>query len=234
MKYIVSNSLSAVDNMLLDSFLTLCTNDSYFRLYRWEKATLSLGVKNSLDELNLDSVKKYGIDVVYRESGGGIIYHNSDVCFSFIGNLDLKPKENYNYVKRIIETILKKLGANITITNEKNLSSFICFNGSSKYEISVDNKKVVGIAQKIIKSRYLIQGSIQLKESNLSSFVQEDITQFGLESFEYKKIEEMFLKYLNNLVFMEEIKEDEIIKNSSYKEFKKKNLNRFYVKDLDE
>ena len=79
--------------MLLDSYLTQKCTDEYFRIYQWIKPTLSLGATNNINEINLKYLQENNINVVYRETGGGIVFHNKDLCFSFITNAKLNQKK---------------------------------------------------------------------------------------------------------------------------------------------
>lgn len=240
MNYIYSEKLSALDNMLVDSYLTTRCTDEYFRLYKWAKPTLSLGAANKMNEINLKYIRKNNIDVVYRETGGGIVFHNDDLCFSFITNAKisvLKPKENYYIVKEIIEKILQNLGQLITKTNDINIKSPICFNGSNNHEISIDNKKVVGIAQKFVKNRYLIQGSIQLKTMTIEHLISDNhkkIVQYGLNNIEFNTLKDKIYRSFNKKFNLVEIEDNDILNQKECLEFKKENKGKFTMAVLSE
>jgi len=219
--------------MVLDSYLTQNSKDEYFRLYQWSQPTLSLGITNKISELNLDSIRKKNISVIYRETGGGVVFHDGDLCFSFINNMHVKPKENYNFIKKTLEKILFELGNNITKTYDINIKSSVCFHGSNTHEISIDNQKRVGIAQKVIKKRYLIQGSIQLKTCSLEDILSNNkkIVQYGLNDIKFESLKEKIYNtfaILHNLV---DIIDSDILRKQDYIEFKQKNKHRFYKED---
>lgn len=237
MNYINSNKLLALDNMILDSYLTQQCKDEYFRIYQWVNPTLSLGVTNNINEINSDYIHDNNIDIVRRETGGGIVFHNEDLCFSLITNAHLRPKENYYLVKNIIEKTLCELGKVITITNNINTKSSICFNGSNNHEISIDNKKVIGIAQKLVKNRYLIQGSIQLKSITIEHLICDSdsdsdrkVVQHGLNDIEFNIIKEKIYENYAKIFTLVEIQDNDILSRREYIEFKQKNKHRFVRK----
>ena len=225
--------------MLLDSYLTQQCTDEYFRMYQWVNPTLSLGITNNINEINLNYINDNNIDIVRRETGGGVVFHNEDLCFSLITNAHLRPKENYYLVKNIIEKTLCELGKVITITNDINTKSSICFNGSNNHEISIDNKKVIGIAQKLVKNRYLIQGSIQLKsitiehlvcDSDSDSDSDRKVVQHGLNDIEFNIIKEKIYENYAKIFSLIKIRDNDILNQQKYLEFKHKNKHRFIGK----
>ena len=221
MNYIYSDTLTALDNMVLDSYLIQKDTEEYFRLYRWINPTLSLGLTNNKSELNLKYIKEHNIDKIHRETGGGIVFHNEDLCFSFINNIILKPKENYLFIKNILEKSLLELGENITYTHNINMKSSICFNGSNSHEISIDNKKKIGIAQKVLKKRYLIQGSIQIKTTSLRYLLNDNgraVVQYGLNNIDIDTVKEKIYSNFAKIHQLRDIEDENIIREQILKE----------------
>jgi len=230
LKYIYSNTLSALDNMMFDSYLVQQCTDEYFRMYQWVNPTLSLGITNRINEINLNFVNKHKIDIIRRETGGGIVFHNNDLCFSLITNYKLKPKENYYLVKIAIEKALIELGQVVTKTNDINTKPALCFNGSNKHEISVNNKKVVGIAQKLVKNRYLIQGSIQLKTIIVENIIYDSdkrVVQYGLDDVKLQIVKDNLYKNFAKMFQLKKIGYNNILTKKEYVKFKQENKNRF-------
>ena len=231
MTYIYSDKLSALDNMLFDSYLVQQCKDEYLRIYQWSNPAVSLGITNKINEINLSYTNKHNIDIVRRETGGGIVYHNQDLCFSFITNANLKPKENYHLIKDAIEKILHKLGEFITKTNNINTKSLLCFNGSSNHEISIDNKKVIGIAQKLVKNRYLMQGSIQLKSIKVEHLIcdsDQEVIQYGLDNIKLSTIKDSLYNDFAKMYDLIKMEDNDILNTKEYINFKRENENRFY------
>lgn len=215
---------------MLDSYLTQQCTDEYFRMYQWLNPTLSLGVTSNINEINLNYVTDNNINIVRRETGGGIVFHNEDLCFSFITSLNLKPKENYYLVKNIIEETLHELGKVVTATNNINTKSSICFCGSNNHEISIDSKKVIGIAQKVVKHRYLIQGSIQLKSvviNHLISDSNKKVVQYGLNGIAFNIIKDKMYDNFAKIFNLVKVRDNVILNSQEYLEFKQKNKHKF-------
>ncbi|MBD3387911.1 MAG: lipoate--protein ligase family protein [Candidatus Altiarchaeales archaeon] len=64
------------------------------RFYGWEPATVSIGYFQSLrEEVDLDSCFEEGVDVVRRITGGGAVYHDTELTYSFISPEDTVPKD---------------------------------------------------------------------------------------------------------------------------------------------
>ena len=220
-----------MDNMLLDSYLVQKSNENYLRIYRWKNPTLSLGLTNNVSELNLEYIRNSNIDIVRRETGGGVVFHNQDLCFSLITNSSLKPKENYLAIKNIIEKIFFDLGKIVTETKDKNIKSTVCFEGSNSHEISIEGNKIVGMAQKKIDKRYLLQGSIQLKSVQLSELLidNREIVQYGLDSnLNFNEIKEIIYNNFATIRELRDVSVDKIINSAEYLAFRKENINKFY------
>lgn len=223
MKYLFSNDLSAIDNMILDSYLTYKFQENFFRIYTWMKPTLSLGLTNTATDINM--LKLYdNYDLVRRETGGGIVLHDQDICFTLVRNIQVSPSGNYNEIKNHLEQFCLNLKLNVTKTLSNTQRSKLCFEGSNQHEIAIDNKKVIGIAQKKIRNRYLIQGTIQTKRSILNSSVQ----QFGLEKYKLQYILVELDKYLDKIYSFNKINKEDLL-NINYEKYKQKNIDRFSV-----
>jgi len=217
--------------MILDSYLAQQCTDEYFRMYQWINPTVSLGATNNSNEINLSYTNKHNIDIIRRETGGGIVFHNDDLCFSFITNYKLKPKENYYLVKATIEKTLIELGQVITTTNDINTKSAVCFNGSNKHEISINDNKVVGMAQKLVKNRYLIQGSIQLKTITIEHLVYDSdkkVVQHGLDNIELSVIKDNMYDNFAKMCQLKKLEDNDILNTEEYINFKRENENRFH------
>lgn len=233
MYYLHSEHLSAIDNMLIDSYL-VSSDKEYFRTYTWINPTISLGVSNSYSELNLDYIQSKKIDVIKRETGGGILYHDHDLCFSIINHSHLKPKENYLNIKTVIEQIFSNINLPVTKTTDTNLKSSVCFSGSNEHEISISETKVVGIAQKKIGNKYLIQGSIQFATHDITNMITDSngCIQHGIgKEYNINTIKDVLyyeFARINDLSHLNIIK---VINSLEYLVFKEKNASKFY-KDI--
>jgi lipoate-protein ligase A len=148
---------------------------STLRIYGWEKPCISLGYSQDPDkELNRANCEKYGIEIVKRPTGGGIVFHNEhEVTYSFICDKDepILPKglvESYVFISNIVIEALKKVGVSADISDTRhNEQARLCFSFPASYEITLEGIKIVGSAQKRGKKALLQQGSIFVKNSGL-------------------------------------------------------------------
>ena len=75
----------AMDEVLLKSVTKSETETPALRLYGWTPPAVSIGYFQSMDqEVNVQSCKKNGVDLVRRITGGGAVLHDSELTYSFI------------------------------------------------------------------------------------------------------------------------------------------------------
>ncbi len=151
----------AIDEALLTSKLPV------LRFYRWKPAGLSLGYFQDINKIDVEQCKKLGIDVVRRLTGGDAVLHDKELTYSFIIGEELMPKGVIDSYKVISKGILNAFGciglkAKMNDEIDKNKKSDICFNNPSWYELTINNKKVVGSAQKRVNGKILQHGAILL------------------------------------------------------------------------
>jgi lipoyl(octanoyl) transferase len=149
----------AIDEALLDSKL------SVLRFYQWKPAALSLGYFQKTSDINVDYCKKNKIEIVRRLTGGNAVLHDQELTYSFIIDEKEMPSsviESYKVISKAILKALKNLGVDARMNEniESKEKSAVCFNDPSWYEIIVNNKKIVGSAQKRLNGKLLQHGSI--------------------------------------------------------------------------
>ena len=155
---------SASTNMAIDEAL-LTSNEPVIRFYRWNPPALSLGYFQNIKDINIPYCKSQNIDIVRRITGGKTVLHDKELTYSIIIDETLMPKsiiDSYKLISKGILSALKQLNLNPemneTVTSKQ--SSAICFNEPSYYEITVNNKKIVGSAQTRKNKKLLQHGSI--------------------------------------------------------------------------
>lgn len=165
---------NAAFNMALDEALleTVSKGESLpiLRFYGWNPPAISLGyfqkIENSIDS---EFCKANGIDIVRRITGGRTVLHNHELTYSII------IPESSEFVKGSITEAYKKISIGLLeglklcninaefspgIAHQSSTSA--CFEASSKYEIVIDGKKLVGSAQTRKKGVVLQHGSIMI------------------------------------------------------------------------
>ena len=137
------------------------------RVYGWHPHTISLGWNQRAEDINADSARRDGIDIVRRPTGGRAILHSEELTYSVVMASHAKNiLATYNEISRALVLGLKRLGADVSLEKSQphfpslyqSSSSAICFSSSARYEIQINGKKLVGSAQR----RYTGQDSEEL------------------------------------------------------------------------
>jgi len=94
-------------NMALDEAILKAVikekSPNTIRFFKWDPSTVTIGRNQSLsDEVDFDTAKKLGFDVVRRITGGGAVFHDKyrEITYSFV--CPIKFLENLN-AYRVIE-----------------------------------------------------------------------------------------------------------------------------------
>ncbi|MFN3410642.1 MAG: biotin/lipoate A/B protein ligase family protein [Exilispira sp.] len=139
------------------------------RFYRWNPATLSLGYFQKFEkEINYEFCQNNNIGIVRRITGGRAVLHDDEITYSIS-----IPSNNILFEKNLIDSyklISEALFEGLLLLglkpefNYKKLpaehSSAACFDSPSLYEITINNKKIIGSAQKRFQNSFLQHGSI--------------------------------------------------------------------------
>lgn len=158
-----------------------------FRLYGWVPPALSLGHLQSFErDVDAESCKNLGIDVVRRPTGGRAVLHDNEVTYSLIiSEKDpVLPRNLHDSFYLATEGIVKGLailGIEAEIQGSQwagglseagkresqrsrkpnhGAQSGACFDSPSWYEVVSGSKKLVGSAQARLKGVFLQHGSI--------------------------------------------------------------------------
>ena len=183
-------------NMAIDEAIMIAHREGLvpptIRFYQWSPPAVSLGYFQDLKkEIDVDSCRNLGIDIVRRPTGGKAVLHDKELTYSFT------IRENHPLVNNsILETYKKISGgiikglfylgvtADLVPLREKSriyhsdLKS-ICFSVPSQYEVQVEGKKIVGSAQVRKREIVLQHGSllIELEKEKLFSVFNFPSTQ---------------------------------------------------------
>jgi lipoyl(octanoyl) transferase len=181
-RLILSGKLTAQENMAVDEALLKHfkpeTSMPVFRLYEWEPAAISLGrFQDANTVIDLSQCQKNQTTVVRRMTGGGAIFHTSELTYSLIcsekdlpGTLTIK--ESYRTLTRFLIMTYADLSlkadyaCNLLLKKQKykiGEKTPVCFAGWEPYDIIIRGKKIGGNAQFRKKNIVLQHGSIPLK-----------------------------------------------------------------------
>jgi lipoate-protein ligase A len=142
-RLLTTGSSDAYSNMSIDESIMIhvAQNSSppTIRLYGWQPPAVSIGYFQGLEEeIDLPKCKEMGVDYVRRITGGGAVFHESEVTYSLtIHEMNsLIPKNVLESYKVICSGIIEGL-KNLDIEAE-----FVPLN-----DILVNGKKISGSAQ---------------------------------------------------------------------------------------
>ncbi len=142
--------------------------------YRWERPCLTYGtfMDPSL-YLHVDGVEEKGLHMARRPTGGGIIFHLTDLAFSLLipshyPGFSFNTLENYRWVnERVREIIGRLMGKQIDLLSIgsgslSKESRMFCMASPVQYDLMVEGKKVGGAAQRRKKHGFLHQATLSL------------------------------------------------------------------------
>lgn len=165
---------SASYNMALDEAIATLVRKKdlppVLRLYGWDRPSLSLGYFQSSLDIDIDYCEAEDIPIVRRPTGGRAILHGDELTYSFSactyqGPFSKGLLDSYKKISAAFHLAFRKIG----ICTERKLKrekgsvlagSPLCFQSSSYGEILINNRKIVGSAQKRWCDGLLQQGSI--------------------------------------------------------------------------
>jgi len=140
------------------------------RMYGWDRASVTLGCFQKTSDIDIEYCKFHGIPIVRRPTGGRAILHGDELTYSFSAKTDRGPfshglLDSYKKISTAFSIAFRKIGLKAEPKNEREKGrvlskSPLCFQSSSYGEILIENKKLVGSAQKRWDNGLLQQGSI--------------------------------------------------------------------------
>ncbi len=110
--------LMALDESLLDS--VIAGGAPVVRFYTWQPATLSLGVNQSLREIDPDECARRGFGLVRRLTGGRAVLHQHELTYSVIAR-ENDPRvsggviESYRKISAALVDGLRSLGVDVSL-----------------------------------------------------------------------------------------------------------------------
>ncbi|MBW3655613.1 MAG: octanoyltransferase, partial [Gemmatimonadetes bacterium] len=141
------------------------------RFYRWNPACLSLGRNQPSDGYDRDEIRRRGIDVVRRPTGGRAVLHHRELTYSVIvrdGVLG-SPRQAYAAINRALVTGLRRLGVDARLQPAGQGRAPIpslapCFEQPVEGEVTAAGGKLVGSAQRRERGIVLQHGSLPIDD----------------------------------------------------------------------
>jgi lipoate-protein ligase A len=231
-KFIFTGANDAFFNMALEEaiFLSCQSGGSLptLRLYLWNPPGVSIGYFQSLEKtVDLNKCRENNIDVVRRITGGRTVLHDNEITYSVCASVkehaELGKSINETYQKisfALLESLkILKIPAEWVkpereriVSTENSYLSKPCFMSNSRFEITVEGKKLIGSAQRRFQDSFIQHGSIPLGNGkfNLADLLSSDsrVSQNRKKRVVKKKLEEKstsLAKILKREVEFEEV-----------------------------
>jgi len=161
-------------NMAVDEALALGCDGGWssptLRVYRWALPTVSLGVNQSIEgEVNLTACRERRIPVVRRPTGGRALLHHRELTYSLAIPILCGSRsvlDDYRWISQCLLLALRRLGVEATLSRGDHLkgeAGGLCFLSSTRYEVTVNGRKLIGSAQRRLNGALLQHGSLLIE-----------------------------------------------------------------------
>jgi lipoate-protein ligase A len=176
---IESGSLSPEAIMAKDAALLAQldpTGPSLLHLYEWNVPCLTYGYfTDPAQDLNLEALERCELQKARRPTGGGIIFHLSDLAFSVLlpashPRFSVNTLDNYAFINQKVAEVVASFTLQSvkpqlyhqesTCLNQKCWA--FCMAKPTQYDLMLKGKKVGGAAQRRTKQGLLHQASLSL------------------------------------------------------------------------
>lgn len=172
-KVIDTGASDAAKNMAIDYALLQelpSMGVPILHLYEWARPSATHGYFiNPYQHLKEGAVRKHGLQLAKRPTGGGVLFHLTDFAFSILipsnhPAYSTNTLENYAFVNRMVAIVIKNIlgtGCQLLVEEGADPSNF-CMAKPTKYDVMINGKKAAGAAQRRTKGGFLHQGSISI------------------------------------------------------------------------
>ncbi|HBE89120.1 MAG TPA: hypothetical protein DDW67_08285 [Elusimicrobia bacterium] len=161
------------------------------RFFRWKGTGITFGYAQRAREVEEAAAARglAGADMTRRPTGGGIVYHLSDLTFSLIfpsSGDDFRPMETYDRLHRAINSAYARRGFGFELSNARTASYAVnapvmdCFSKPVSLDILYNGKKVLGGALRKFGGRMLYQASLQTEDARTGAARHEAAIAEGL------------------------------------------------------
>ena len=142
------------------------------RLYRWQRPAFTYGFsQDPASQIDLTACAMDGVEVAKRITGGGILFHDDEITYSFVGSKsDISEPQgvfvDYRNICRFLLRFYESLGLSadfaLNAAGFKNrcMGHELCSAAHEKYDIVIGAKKIGGNAQKRNRQVVFQHGSI--------------------------------------------------------------------------
>ncbi|MBN2160207.1 MAG: lipoate--protein ligase family protein [Spirochaetes bacterium] len=177
-RFVPYRCASGFENMAADEYLISCYQRyrvPVLRIYGWDPPSISLGRYQKAACLHVDACRSDSVNIVRRVTGGGAIFHFSEVTYSLaVGERDLGKgavsiKDSFGILNGFIIEAYHMLGLDASYAKDSAVrgaaagsSQPFCFAGNEEFDILIRGKKIGGNAQRRTEGVIFQHGSIPL------------------------------------------------------------------------
>jgi lipoyl(octanoyl) transferase len=173
-------------NMAVDEALADMVREGgppVLRVYRWAPPCLSLGRNQPTDGYDRDEIRRRGLDVVRRPTGGRAVLHHRELTYSVAAREGALggPRQAYAAVNRALVAGLRRLGVDARVQpagrERAPLPSLApCFETPVEGEVTAAGRKLVGSAQRTERGVLLQHGSLPIEDdqSTVAALLRAD------------------------------------------------------------
>jgi lipoate-protein ligase A len=176
---IESGHLSPEAVMAKDAFLLAqlgLESPPLLHFYEWDSPCLTYGYfTDPARYLDMEALRHCGLQAARRPTGGGIIFHLSDLAFSVLvpashSHFSLNTLDNYAFINQKVAKVIAHFSHSLsqpqllhseTSCSNQDCKAF-CMAKPTQYDLIIDGKKVGGAAQRRTKHGLLHQASLSL------------------------------------------------------------------------
>jgi lipoate-protein ligase A len=188
----------SVDEVLLEGQIN-GESPPTLRFYSWRPSAISLGYAQHIATIDLESCNLSGISVVRRITGGRAILHEGDFTYS-ISARDDNPvvqgtlMDTYRKISQALLAGLQHLGVQAAFSPGGKEPDAVpssgeaaCFSATSRYELTVNGRKIIGSAQRRKQRAVLQQGSLPLQDTSKKLFSLLQFSDPGQRSLAHER-----------------------------------------------
>jgi lipoyl(octanoyl) transferase len=192
-RFVHTGRRSGAMNMAIDEAMIIAQHEGRIpptvRFYNWLPGTLSVGYfQKAGKEVDFTAIQRHGIGFVRRPTGGRAVLHDREVTYSLVvpesySGLPAHVEEGYRMLSEGLLYGFRRLGLEAEMTGGYSLAgqetpqaarlsrSAACFDSPSRYELTVEGRKIAGSAQMRSRGVVLQHGSIPV--DNQTDFLFE-------------------------------------------------------------
>jgi len=166
------------ENMAIDRAALAAAEDgglssAFLRIYAWDPPAVSLGYHQREEVLDLPALRRDGIEVVRRPTGGAAVLHWQEWTYAVAGPRPLEGlgegfAQIYTSLAAALVSALRALGVPAESGGRGGPDTFACFEAVEGHEITAGGRKLVGSAFRQTRRAFLQHGSLLRDDAHVA------------------------------------------------------------------